>query len=66
MAHEDGLVTMEMATDMTETIKQMRILFQIAVDIKAGRLPEDYSAKGAELAAKFEGEELEEFAFGSY
>ena len=64
MAHEG--VTMEVAEAMSEEVKKMRILFRIADDIKAGRLPESYSAKGAELAAKYSGEELQEYAYGGY
>lgn len=65
MAHEEA-VTMEKADVMSEVVKKMKILFRIALDIKAGRLPDSFSTKGAELAAKYEGEELEEYAYGGY
>ena len=64
MAHEVG--TIEEANELKEMEKKLKILFRIAVDIKAGILPETYSAKGAELANKYEGEELEEYAFEVY
>ena len=48
-----------------EKNKDMRRLYRIALDIKAGRLPVTFSKKGAELASKFEGEELEKVAFGN-
>ena len=61
----EGLVAEEM-TELLDQQKELQTLFMIAVDIKAGRLPESYSVKGTEFANKYEGEELEKFAFGSF
>lgn len=57
--------TIEKMEEVTKEQRRMRTLFQIAVDIKAERLPASYSEKGAELAEKYSGEELEEMAWGS-
>ena len=65
MAHE-GTAMLEAAEELREEEKKMRILFRIALDIKAGRLPVSFSTKGAELADKYDGEELEEYAWGGY
>ncbi len=64
MAHEVG--TMEEATELKEMEKKLKILFRIAVQIKAGSLPETYSVKGTELAKKYEGEDLEAYAYEVY
>lgn len=64
MAHEGEVGTIEEANELRDMEKMLKILFRIAVDIKAGLLPETYSAKGAELAKKYEGEDLEAYAFG--
>ncbi len=55
---------MEVADEIREEEKKMRILFRIAQQIKSGTLPASYSKKGAEMAANYEGEELEEYAWG--
>lgn len=57
--------TIEKMEEVTKEQRRMRTLFQIAVDIKAERLPRSYSEKAAELADKYSGEELEEMAWGS-
>ena len=66
MAHEGEVGTIEEANELKEMEKMLKILFRIAVDIKAGILPETYSAEGARLAAKYEGEELEAYAYEVY
>ena len=66
MAYGDEVGTMEEATELKKMEKRLKILFRIAVQIKAGSLPETYSAKGAELASKYEGEDLEEYAYEGY
>jgi len=66
MAHEGAIGTIEEANELRDMEKKLKILFRIAVQIKAGSLPEDYSAKGAELANKYEGEELEAYAYEVY
>ncbi len=66
MAHGDDVATIEQADSLEEEVKRMKILFRIAVQIKAGSLPESYSAKGTELANRYPGEELEEYAYGGY
>ena len=60
------LKTIEEANELKEMEKRLKILFRIAVDIKAGSLPETYSAEGARLAAKYEGEDLEAYAYEVY
>lgn len=57
--------TIEKMEEATKEQQRMRTLFRIAVDIKAQRLPASYSKKAAELAEKYSGEELEEYAWGS-
>ena len=52
--------------ELREEEKKLRILFRIAVQIKAGSLPESYSQKGKELANKYEGEDLEGYAYGDF
>lgn len=49
---------------LKEEERKMRTLYRIAVDIKKGTIPSTYSKKGAELAEKYSGEELEEYAYG--
>lgn len=66
MAHEGAVGTIEEANELKEMEKKLKILFRIAVQIKAGTLPESYSAEGARLAAKYQGEELEAYAFEVY
>lgn len=66
MAHEGEAGTIEEANDLRDLEKRLKILFRIAVQIKAGNLPETYSAEGARLAAKYEGEELEAYAYEVY
>ena len=58
--------TIERMEAIREEEKMMRILYRIAVEIKKGNLPPSYSKKGAELASKYEGEALEEYAYGGY
>ena len=58
------VATMEKAEELDDKVKKLRILYRIAQQIKAGTLPASYSIKGAELAAKYSGEELEEYAWG--
>lgn len=62
----DEVATLEKADALREEEKKMRILYRIAQQIKAGTLPASYSIKGAELATKYSGEELEEYAWGGY
>ncbi len=51
---------------MKEKERKLQILYRIAVDIKKGTIPASYSKKGAELADKYPGEELEAYAYGGY
>ena len=64
MAHE--VATMEQAEGLQEEVKRLKILYRIALDIKKGVIPVSFSKKGAELASKYEGEQLEEYAYGGY
>ena len=63
MAHGGDVGTIEEASELRDLEKRLKILFRIAVQIKAGNLPETYSSEGSRLAAKYEGEELEEYAY---
>ena len=55
------MLAMEKLEGLKKKEREMRILYSIAVDIKAGNLPASYSKKGAELAEKYSGEQLEMF-----
>ncbi len=66
MAHELATESPSELIELREEEKKLRILFRIAVQIKAGSLPESYSQKGKELADKYEGEDLEGYAYGDF
>lgn len=58
--------SIETMDKLREEEQKMRTLYRIAVAIKKGEIPASYSKKAAELATKYEGEELEEYAFGGH